>query len=952
MLIAGTGGVLNLQQDVGASTQLGSLTATAARTDLDGTHYATDGAQIYNSPVRLLLDDVTVTASHATFNSSVDVALNLEIQADEIDFLGGVGSIAGQGTGNGALSSGALFLQPRDQFRDINVGGSETDPADGILNVSTVDFAAIADHFERIEIGVPVGGTHPISLNSTGLNAGTFSDVKDLLVLTGFIIFTEGDPQFSGDGALEINGPSVVRNSDITAASIFFNGDVLIGTDGITFTSTAGDITFEGRLASEAVNGSPATSEFNSLNLVSQGGTGNVFFRNEVGSFFQAESSTGSLVDAFGAPLNQLNITAGQVVFEDGPDPALAGGGVVDQLGVARIVSTAPITMTSVSGVETALVSAVEFAAPSVTIDHGINAGGNALTVSADEIDFLGGSGSIRGSGEVVLRTSNPNLGMFLAFPDGDTPGRLDFTQTDYQALADGFTQRVFGRPDGAGVLTVATLTSPDSLVLQGSDLVLDGATVTTTDPGSGNLTLIASGASGSIDNNGGNVVIDIAGQLVASAPGSGSIRIAQNKALNVAAINAGTGGVFLSTAAVNGPITAMLTGVQNNIGLLDAGAGTVELTTAGNINDLATGDDAPPIPQVALDIIAGDLLITAGGGVGDLRPLEVATPTVDIAAGGDIQVAVNQAVQVSSLTSSTGAIRFASDGTMTIGDGTVPGVDVVLAAREIALLAGVARPTAGRVTVGEADLLLQGNVVSGSSDGNVLLYASRDILADNASTLLNAVNADFQIGAANLDAVAGNFIGTSDGTRQTNPLATNATNIFVQSEGDAFIVSPATSRQATTPTFDTDTLFGNVLAGIVFIGGNLQNQAANQALAAAGESQQSTIDEEGYIDPALYDLSLSIFDIIAPGIKLPPDQEEDDDFNQFDDGFDAEFGEFDASWDPSAVGCIGGGGRACGEFGSDQGVVVALSVPRTRVVQRFHTLDGREVFASGIEVM
>ncbi|NJL58035.1 hypothetical protein HC928_25145, partial [bacterium] len=84
------------------------------------------------------------------------------------------------------------------------------------------------------------------------------------------------------------------------------------------------------------------------------------------------------------------------------------------------------------------------------TIDaSGLVSGGN-ITLTADEIDLIGGLTSVTSQGELRLQPLNSAQPIAIAASSNQT-GTLTLTTSDLAALADGFSQITIGRDDSSG---------------------------------------------------------------------------------------------------------------------------------------------------------------------------------------------------------------------------------------------------------------------------------------------------------------------------------------------------------------------------------------------------------------------------------------------------------------------------------------------------------------------
>ena len=378
------------------------------------------------------------------------------------------------------------------------------------------------------------------------------------------------------------------------------------------------------------------------------------------------------------------------------------------------------------------------------------------------------------------------------------------------------------------------------------------------------------SGSVVNLDGNGGSDTIDLAGTVAGTIAGS-TVRITANGGVgsvgNAQEINVtnlsltASGNVFLDEA--------------NNllIGSIEVGGNNFALNVGGSVNDATAGGDE------VVDIRANRIILNAQTGIGNSARLELVTTTLEAETStGNIDLANSGSLQVNSLRAASGNIQLFTVGDLTIGRGVVDvNVGGSNSALNIVSAGGNVRLAADPANIGSFDFIQQGGIAART--GKVILLASNNVLAKNPENVISVAQAPFVIDTPNLEMIALNgFIGSTNGVNQTDAAATTAREFFVSQGGvgEAFLIANFLAISATSSSFDQGSLFGGLVTTI-FGSSSVTNSAAAQASAAAGESQNADAGDEGYIDPALYDLALNIFDIIEPGLSLPADQLEED---------------------------------------------------------------------------
>lgn len=211
-------------------------------------------------------------------------------------------------------------------------------------------------------------------------------------------------------------------------------------------------------------------------------------------------------------------------------------------------------------------------------------AGGNNLTVTADEIDFPTAN-SIGGGGTLTLQPVTPALAINVG--GAAAPARLDLTATDLAALVEGFTQITIGRANGTHAIDIAATSFKDNILLQAP---VGAGAITVNGP----LDTLASLDAASITLNGSAATT-----------------------LNANVVTAGGAIAINDDVLLGTPATIRID--STNLGGVAAGA-TVTIT--GTVNDVgaATG----------LDLRAGAAAIVVTGAIGNTTP--IASLTTDAA--------------------------------------------------------------------------------------------------------------------------------------------------------------------------------------------------------------------------------------------------------------------------------------------------------------------------------
>jgi len=275
--------------------------------------------------------------------------------------------------------------------------------------------------FSQIDLGRP-GDTGTVNL------IGSFSFSDPLTIWSQNANFTLNDALIGSDNGsvtIEGSGNTTILNANIITPDnpIIINDSVILGTDVILSTSgTGAPITITG-----AIDGTSGTEQ-----LLLYAGTGAIDLQGTIGS----------------------TTTIGGLTLQSTQTTTLAGLSINGNLVLDTPVELSANTV---------------FEAGTGTIDfrRTVDTQGFDLTLTADNIDFSnGGAGVIFGGGNLLLQPFTTTRDIYL----GGTPfgSPLLLSDTDIDALADGFSRITIGRADGSGAISFGSnLTFLDPVLLQ-----------------------------------------------------------------------------------------------------------------------------------------------------------------------------------------------------------------------------------------------------------------------------------------------------------------------------------------------------------------------------------------------------------------------------------------------------------------------------------------------------
>ncbi|MGA9379708.1 MAG: hypothetical protein WBV73_13165, partial [Phormidium sp.] len=350
-------------------------------------------------------------------------------------------------------------------------------------------------------------------ITTTSLGGDKVGDVN--LTSSGGTINTSAgkiDTTTTGNtgGSVLLNSPvniipgNIDTKGNIAGGNVDFNGKVTLNQD-VNITTGAdvsGDINFTG-----TVDGTQK--------LTLEAGTGTISFNAVVGETI---------------PLGKLDITsAGNI--------ELAGSITTAD---SDIIFNAPVTVLGESTLNAGTAT--------IDVNKTLDAGANQLTLTADEINFNGGTASVSGTNKLILQPATPSSDITIGgTSEQDISPALTLTSADISALANGFSSIVIGRENGSGTISlVGDVTFNDPVTVQSPI-------------GAGNIKSTGFSLTGKDD---------------------ASVTLLANLDINIGDITAAKG---ITITSNNGAIDTTL-GTLNSSAISDSDAGAIILNAAGNI--------------------------------------------------------------------------------------------------------------------------------------------------------------------------------------------------------------------------------------------------------------------------------------------------------------------------------------------------------------------------------
>ncbi|MBX3366323.1 MAG: filamentous hemagglutinin N-terminal domain-containing protein [Phycisphaeraceae bacterium] len=781
----------------GAFTQDGTG-AVSIGSDVTGAGVAFSGASTLTAPVTLTggAGDVAFGSTLATGGNNLVIVSNGDV------------SFASNVTGAGAT----LLIQPTATTTPIDIGTITGGSTAGTLTLSAAS-ASRLDGFSSITIGRdPATSSHAVRVGTS-----TFNDPLTVRTgSTGSILVRDGGLTGAGDATLTLTGPTTL-NAGISnpGRAITINGPATIGQGAAATVSTgagAGNITITGDItgttgaAAESLTLTAGTGLIDLQgNLSGVGGAANpaglttLTFGSGAGVNVEAITISGALTTVAAltgpfvadGPVSVGSLDMDGTVFTFNAGLTSSGGvsitnsglltllsglttnGAIEFTGPALLGGSFASTNNPISlGGATTLASDSEFNAGTSTFTLGasgsIDTDGNALTLTADDMNLASAAGSITSGGDggaLVIQPSSPTRAIALASPSiNPSGGFLGLSTAEVATLAGGFDSVAFGRTDGQHEIRVGTLAFSDPVSIRtplGGSVFIGNGGITGSDNAS--VTIDGSGATTTLAAN---IVTD--GDDITI---SDSVLIGANVLLSTGPASAGN-------ITVEGTIDQVATSAAGTFGLTtQAGLGDVDLQgTVGATRAIAS------LTSTGTDISLSNIGSSANGVTGATSLVATNALTLSGAtyrAGSLALQGASIAVQspATAVISSTGAVDFT--GPVTLRDAAGLNVNAATDATFSAAVNGTPGGASESLSVLASNLAsLAGPVGSTTPLGSVNVAAGTAQVGPVTTTGTQSIQGSTSV------ALAGDLTSTTSGSITVTGPTTLASDVEIQTAG------------------------------------------------------------------------------------------------------------------------------------------------------------------------
>lgn len=675
-VVLSSGGELDIGQNITAGAGVVRLNATNAILQTSGAITASAlGANSANGGMVLAsaTNDVDTFAATGTGTGNA-------ISFRDVDGVS-IGSVSSSGA-----FAGATGVSITDGNVTLHTGNTMTLDESVLTSTGIVSLTADAG-------GITQGATKGVTGDSLSLDgAGTFTLNGNANAVTTLDATTTGNVTYVDTTGLDLAASTVTGDLNVTTSTGNLTDSGTIDVSGTgTFTTSASNATIT--LNQLAVDGA--------IGVNTSGASGDVTLTNATGINLAA-SSIGGILD--------VTATTGNITDSGAVTVGGSGASAFTTLG-----SNADITLDTTNtsagsiGVNTTGATGDASISSTAAINLDTSTLGGSLTVISDDIDLVGGAGSVVSSGGSATITLN-SLNAGTSIGVGTGAGSLSLNATDLVGIGAFFGGINIGNAAGTAALTIGDATLPLSTTFTmtgaGGSIVTTGGT-TLSLPGSNNLTLNAGSVS-------------LAGTMNA---GTGTVRIVSAGAVNQTAgsISATNLGVRAAGAVTLNQSNSVTTFAANSSG----GGSAVQYTDASGV-DLGTVSALGAFSATSgVTTSNGDVLLSAGGALTIPQSISAGSGTVRLASTG--------AVTQSGGSVTAGSLGVRAGGAITLNQ----------TANNVGTFA--ATTSSGNVSYVDADALTIGSVSTSGSFSSVSGVTSAGTLSvstPGALTINNNVTA------------------------------------------------------------------------------------------------------------------------------------------------------------------------------------------------------------------
>ncbi|MCP2729862.1 CHAT domain-containing protein, partial [Limnofasciculus baicalensis] len=495
-------------QDGNLTLTGGEIKAANITTNASGTTYintntvtTTGGNQTYANPV-VLQKDATLKGNNITFNSTIDANtpggqfLSINAGTGDITFTGIVG---GSNRLNALTITNAQNVTASNSINAASItqsAGTGTTTFNGALNTNTASGINLTGTNFNLN-GITNATEGAVTINASNLNTQAIAAANIQVTGVNTAIFN-GALNTNTASGINLSGNNFTLNGAIATTE---NGTVTIANNGQLTIDAAADMTLSGAFLQNGAGGVSTGGDITTTNA-------NISFKSPVNLTSNVQLNTGtgggdiSFTGAISGTGKDLQLSAGTGKITLGGDVGTSGAIGKFTITSAQTVDTKGISAASiqVTGTDTTTFDgALNTDAPiginltgtnfnlngatnatnggSITIDA-TNLSAKAiattnLTITASEIDFMGGNSSVTGTNTLTLQPATASQKIAIAGSEPpDTPA-LDISQRDIDAIG-GFTSVIIGRDDGTNPIAINAVNFDEPVTVKSPSGIID----------------------------------------------------------------------------------------------------------------------------------------------------------------------------------------------------------------------------------------------------------------------------------------------------------------------------------------------------------------------------------------------------------------------------------------------------------------------------------------------
>jgi hypothetical protein len=695
---------------------------------------------------------------------------------------------------------------------DVVITGSGVGNIDGNTGATTANLEI--DATGNILVGGAVGSSvrlQNLDLNKTNPNSGS-SFTPGNITLQGNVSLSGNLHIYAGQNVTLGGNVNIAGNLIIDqGASVAFNGSVTVG--GNLTISQANTVSFAQNVSVGGAFSVGSSANVQNVTSLTFGPNARVDVAGAVAVYTDDDITFGNRIGQTSKPASiTLDTYEGDINFQNAV--ATTTGGTLSIVNANNVTFSGSLTagslqITLAQG-NTVFYGPVTLGAMNVTCANLVQIAGLTLnsgsgTITANTVNFDGGNGSIRNTGNAASTFTVEPYDTTRAITIGSPPGvytSLDISDVDLAAIASGFGRVNFGDSvHGTGTVTIGSIGSQEgagnsqlfnNTSIFGGNINLvqnvDSAAATgdlTLVAATGNITITAAINSVSAERCATVILQTLAGNININSPVYAGTLL---RLLSSGSITEGTGGFVNSpTMRITAGGAVTMSNAGNNLGTVAINSNNNAITLRNDSNMvIGTVDGVTGINSGTANTSLTDNGVT----ITQTDPITAAG--LNLVGTGSTFTLLNSANDCGVIAANTGTLSYTDANTLTVGTvGSTLGIQTAnsttVNSGDTLTVSNAIAATAGAVTLGSSNNIavnassnISGTAVSltafnGVSLGSTLTSTAGDVMVQASHTAITATDVDGINATGNVNLTANTTITGGGPISATGTVSLNA---------------------------------------------------------------------------------------------------------------------------------------------------------------------------------